>query len=200
MLKNPDGSLLSDFSALWDCWEFSFFFWIFFSTLASIFWNFATKWIFKKVPLLQFSALWNFSNRIIFVLKLGFLRPSTLYPIFVFLKDRCFFYATFLGVGKKFRLLMQSCCFFCFFSPDLFMKISNFSKTVHRIFTKFCTVILHPKGPLRVQRHQNRMAGMWETQPKLAQKWPKNSHFSTFFDFLTYCSYVSNESESEGKT
>ena len=47
-----------------------------------------------------------------------------------------------------------------FFSPDLFMKISNFSKTVHTIFTKFCTVILHPKGPLRVQRHQNRMAGM----------------------------------------
>ena len=46
------------------------------------------------------------------------------------------------------------------FSPDLFMKISNFSKTVHTIFTKFCTVILHPKGPLRVQRHQNRMAGM----------------------------------------
>ena len=50
--------------------------------------------------------------------------------------------------------------FFVFFSPDLFMKISNFSKTVHTIFTKFCTVILHPKGPLRVQRHQNRMAWM----------------------------------------
>ena len=49
----------------------------------------------SKCPLLQFSALWDFSNRIIFVLKLGFLRPSTLYPIFVFFKDRCFFYATF---------------------------------------------------------------------------------------------------------
>ena len=46
------------------------------------------------------------------------------------------------------------------FSPDLFMKITNFSKTVHTIFTKFCTVILHPKGPLRVQRHQNCMAGI----------------------------------------
>ena len=44
--------------------------------------------------------------------------------------------------------------------PDLSMKHSNFPKTVHTIFTKFCTVILHPKGPLRVQRHQNRMAGM----------------------------------------
>ena len=29
---------------------------------------------------------------------------------------------------------MQSCCFFVFFSPDLFMKFSNFSKTVHTIF------------------------------------------------------------------
>ena len=47
-----------------------------------------------------------------------------------------------------------------FFSPDLFKKISNFSKTVHTIFIKFCTVILHPKGPLRAQRHQNRMTGM----------------------------------------
>ena len=56
------------------------------------------------------------------------------------------------------RLLYRICC--SGFSPDLFMKISNFSKTVHTIFTKFCTVILHPKGPLRVQRLQNRMAGM----------------------------------------
>ena len=47
-----------------------------------------------------------------------------------------------------------------FFSPDLFMKISNFSKTVRTIFIKFCTVILHLKGPLRAQRHQNRKTGM----------------------------------------
>ena len=91
---------------------------------------------------------------------------------------------------------MQSCCFF---SPQLFMKISNFSKTVLTIFTKFCTVILHPKGPLREQRHQNRMAGMCETLPKLAQKWPKKQSFFDFLDFLTNCSYDSNESESEGK-
>ena len=32
-----------------------------------------------------------------------------------------------------------------------------------------------------------------EKQPKLAQKWPKNSHFSTFFDFLKNCPYDSNE-------
>ena len=62
---------------------------------------------------------------------------------------------------KKFSTTYAIVLFFLFFfSPDLFMKISNFSKTVHTIFTKFCTVILHPKGPLRVQRHQNRMAWM----------------------------------------
>ena len=59
---------------------------------------------------------------------------------------------------KKFSTTYAIVLFF--FSPDLFMKISNFSKTVHTIFTKFCTVILHLKGPPRVQRHQNRMAGM----------------------------------------
>ena len=32
-----------------------------------------------------------------------------------------------------------------------------------------------------------------EKQPKLAQKWPKNSQFSTFFDFLKNCPYDSNE-------
>ena len=44
----------------------------------------------SKCPLLQFSALWDFSNRIIFVLKIGFLRPSMLYPIFVFLRPPFF--------------------------------------------------------------------------------------------------------------
>ena len=42
---------------------------------------------------------------------------------------------------------------------------------------KICTVILHPKRPLRVQRHQNRMTGMRETSPNLAQKWPKTVIF-----------------------
>ena len=82
----------------------------------------------------------------------------------------------FLGVGKIFDYLCNRAVFF---SPDLFMKISNFSKTVHTIFINFCTVTLHPKGPLRAQWHQNRMAGMSETakiSPKMAKKQP-------FFDF-----------------
>ena len=39
----------------------------------------------------------------------------------------------------------KSFCNRTFFYPDLSMKISSFSKTVHTIFIKFCTVILHPE-------------------------------------------------------
>ena len=56
-----------------------------------------------------------------------------------------------------------------------------------------CTVILHPKGPLPAQWHQNPITRMRETYQKLAEKWPKNSHFSTFYDFLKNCPYDSNE-------
>ena len=44
----------------------------------------------------------------------------------------------FLGVGKNFRLLMRSCCFF---SPE--MKISQ--KLSGRFPKKICTDIIHPK-------------------------------------------------------
>ena len=47
--------------------------------------------------------------------------------------------ALFLGVGKK----CSTTNAIVPFSPDLSMKISNFSKTVHTIFMKFCTVLLH---------------------------------------------------------
>ena len=53
--------------------------------------------------------------------------------------------------------------FFCFFFSRPFQENFKFLKTVHTIFIKLCTVILHPKGPLRAQRHQNRKTGMWET-------------------------------------
>ena len=73
-----------------------------------------------------------------------------------------------LGIGKKFRLLMQSCRFF---SPNILMKISNFSKTVHTIFIKFCTVILHLKGVLCAHKHRNRMTGIRaKISPKMAKK------------------------------
>ena len=42
----------------------------------------------------------------------------------------------------------------------IFRLFSIFSKTVHTIRTKFCTVILHRVRVLYVQWHQNRMARM----------------------------------------
>ena len=65
------------------------------------------------------------------------------------------------------------------FVPNDFGK-KTFSKTVHTIFIKFCTVILHPKGPLRAQWHQNRMTGIWVTKPKLTQNWSKTAIFALF--------------------
>ena len=60
---------------------------------------------------------------------------------------------------------------------DLSMKI--FQK-LHMISISFA-VISHPKELLRAQWHQNSMTVMWETFPKLTQKWPKNH---CFFGFL----------------
>ena len=57
---------------------------------------------------------------------------------------------------------------------------------------KFCTVILHPKGLLRAQRHQNHLTGC----EKRSQNWPKNGEkhiFSTLYDFLKNCPYDLNE-------
>ena len=143
---------------------------------------------------------------------------------------------------KKISTTYVIVSFFVFFSPDLFMKKPIFSKTVHMIFIKFCTVILHPKGPVRAQRHQSfdwnvrNIAKLAQKQPffdffrfsqklfirfkrnfvqsfytiswsfvcnfikfvalrceKHSQKWPRNSHFSTFFDFCKNCRYDSTK-------
>ena len=77
--------------------------------------------------------------------------------------------------------------FFCFFSPDLFMKISNFSKTVHTIFTKFCTVILHPKGPLRAKA--SKLYG-WDVR-NIAKISPKMAKKQPFFDFFRFSQKLS---------
>ena len=59
-------------------------------------------------------------------------------------------------------------------------------KTVHTVLTKFSTVILHAKMLLLAQWHQTFITGIWEN---LVQKWPKNGHFWTFFDFLKNCPF-----------
>ena len=45
----------------------------------------------------------------------------------------------------------------------IFILFSIFSETVHKIRTKFSTVILHHIRVLYMQWHQNRVAGMCET-------------------------------------
>ena len=95
----------------------------------------------------------------------------------------------FLGVGKNFRLLMQSCCFFfVFFSPDLFMKISNFSKTVHTIFTKFLHSHSAPKGAPACAKASKSygldVRNIAKISPKVAKKQP-------FFDFFRFSQKLS---------
>ena len=70
-----------------------------------------------------------------------------------------------------------------FLSPDLSMKISNFSKTVYTIFLKFCTVIQHPKGPVCAKASKS---SEWDARsiakisPKMTKKYP----IFDFSDFL----------------
>ena len=98
-----------------------------------------------------------------------------------------FSFSFLLGVGKNFRLLMQSCCFFVFFSPDLFMKKSNFSKTLHTIFTKFCSHST-PKGAPACAKASKSYG--WDVRnvakisPKMAKKQP-------FFDFFRFSQKLS---------
>ena len=63
---------------------------------------------------------------------------------------------------KKFSTTYSIVSFFVFL-PTFSWQFQVSQKLSHTIFIKFCTVILHPKGPLRAQRHQNCMTGMWET-------------------------------------
>ena len=66
--------------------------------LRIFFWNFATEWMLKisKSPLFTVFGILRFLKRNNFRLKIGFLRPSTLSPIFVFFKRPVFFLCDFL--------------------------------------------------------------------------------------------------------
>ena len=68
-------------------------------------------------------------------------------------KQPCPSLSSFLGVRKMFDYL----CNRDVFSPDLSMKVSNFSKTVHTMTIKSFTVFMHPKVLLRAKWHQNRI-------------------------------------------
>ena len=74
-----------------------------------------------------------------------------------------------------------------FFLPTFQWKFL-ISQTVHTIFIKFCSYST-PKGvPACAKASKS-----YDWDLRNSQKWPKNSHFSTFFDFLKICPYDSNE-------
>ena len=85
----------------------------------------------------------------------------------------------FLGVGKHFRLLMQSCRFFVFFLPTFH---ENFSKTVHTIFIKFCSHST-PKGAPACAKASKSYDWNVRNIAKISPKWPKKQPFSTFLIF-----------------
>ena len=75
---------------------------------------------------------------------------------------------------------MQSCCFF---SPDLFMKISNFSKTVHTIFTKLSHSHSTPKGAPASAKASKSYGWDVRNIAKISSKMAKKQPFFDFFRF-----------------
>ena len=102
----------------------------------------------------------------------------------------------FLGVGKNFRLLMQSCCFFLFFFSRPFHENFKFLKNCPYDFHKNLHSHSTPKGAPACAKASKSYG--WDVR-NIAKISPKMAKKQPFFDFLTNCSYDSNESESEGK-
>ena len=98
----------------------------------------------------------------------------------------------FFDFRKKYlrRLLYRTCgsgFFFVFFSPDFFMKISNFSKTVHTIVTKFCSHSTPKGAPACAKASKSYgldVRNIAKISPKMAKKQP-------FFDFFRFSQKLS---------
>ena len=74
------------------------------------------------------------------------------------------------------------------FSPDLSMKISNFSKTVHTIFMKFLHNHSTPKGApacaMASKSYDWDVRNIAKISPKMDKIWP-------FFDIFRFCQKLS---------
>ena len=98
----------------------------------------------QRTPLSQFSALWDFSKVIIFVLKLGFLRPSTLKTGVFYMRLFQFFSSKspppqFLPKMKRFATVKDSSRFsaLCDFKKIAGDLQKKFSKNFWKKFEKF---------------------------------------------------------------
>ena len=87
---------------------------------------------------------------------------------------------------KNFRLLMQSCCFF-FSRPfhENFKFLENCPYDFYKILNSHSTPEEAPACAMASKSYG------WHVR-NIAKFSPKNSHFSTFFDFLKNCPYDSN--------
>ena len=90
----------------------------------------------------------------------------------------------FLGVGKNFRLLMQSCCFFCFFFSRPFHENFKFLKNCPYDFHEFLHSHSTPKGTpacaMASKSYGWDVRNIAKISPKMAKKQPFFEFFSIF--------------------
>ena len=93
--------------------------------------------------------------------------------------------AQFLGVGKNFRLLMQSCCYF-FSRPshEKFKFLKNFPYDFHEILHSHCT----PKGAPACAKTSKSYG--WDVR-NIAKISPKMAKKQPFFDFFRFSQKLS---------
>ena len=95
-------------------------------------------------------------------------------------------YLPFLGVGKIFRLLMQSCCFFFFSRPfhENFKFLKNCPYDFHEIFHSHYT----PKGASACAKPSKSYG--WDVR-NIAKISPKMAKKQPFFDFFRFSQKLS---------
>ena len=94
----------------------------------------------------------------------------------------------FLGVGKNFRLLMQSCCFFCFFFSRPFHENFKFLKNCPYDFHEILHSHSTPKGAPACARASKSYG--WDVR-NIAKISPKMAKKQSFFDFFRFSQKLS---------
>ena len=89
--------------------------------------------------------------------------------------------ASFLGVGKNFRLLMQSCCFFCFFFSRPFHENFKFLKNCPYDLNKILQIIYTILEQYMCNGIKMDVRNIAKISPKMAKK-------QSFFDFFSIIS------------
>ena len=98
-----------------------------------------------------------------------------------------------LGVGKNFRLLMQSCCFFCFFFSRPFHENFKFLKNCPYDFHELLHSHSTPKGAPACAKASKSYGWDMRNIAKISSKMAKKQPFFDFFRFSQKLSIRSNE-------